>query len=152
MHRLALFLLTSLLVVGGLFLVSTGAQAGSSLNGTEKQIVKLHNKARAAHDVNRTLKPNPCLDMFAEKQARRQARKGRMYHQDLSPILTKCGVSAVGENVAYNYRTARQVHRAWMRSPGHRANILRKKFNRIGVGMALSKNGEPYYAVVFGTR
>ena len=40
------------------------------------------------------------------------------------------------ENVAKGYRTAEDVVRAWMDSPGHRANILSCDLREIGVGHA----------------
>ncbi|MCY3020786.1 MAG: CAP domain-containing protein [Planctomycetota bacterium] len=58
--------------------------------------------------------------------------------------------SAVGENVAWNQRTPEDVVRSWMKSSGHRANILNKDFDEIGVGIAPNKKGELYYTQVFG--
>lgn len=46
------------------------------------------------------------------------------------------GFSTWGENVAYGYDTADQVHQAWMASPGHRANILNCSFTVMGAGFA----------------
>ena len=46
----------------------------------------------------------------------------------------------VGENLAWgaNERsTPRSQLRAWMNSPGHRANILNRRFREIGLGLAL---------------
>lgn len=152
MRRALFVLLTVLLLLGGLSATIPGAQAGPGQERTEKRIIKLHNKARVAKGISWTLKANNCLDRFAERQARRQARTAKLYHQDLSPVIRACGMSIVGENVAYGYPTAGKVDRAWMSSKGHRANILKRKFNKIGVGMALSKKGVPYYAAVFGRR
>ncbi len=151
MRRTVLCLLTPLLLIGGLLVTSVAAQAGPSPDKTEKKIIERHNKARSANQVKRTLRANKCLDRFAEAQARRQARQSTMSHQNLKPIMKRCKLRLVGENVASHYPNAGKVHRAWMRSPGHRANILGKKYNRIGVGMAM-KDGVPYYAVVFGKR
>lgn len=39
-----------------------------------------------------------------------------------------------GENIAYGQHTADEVVRAWMKSPGHRRNILNCSFTSIGVG------------------
>jgi uncharacterized protein YkwD len=39
-----------------------------------------------------------------------------------------------GENIAYYYKTPADVMRAWMNSAGHKANILNKKFGKIGIG------------------
>ena len=47
---------------------------------------------------------------------------------------------SLGENIAWgtgNLGTAREIHNAWMRSPGHKANILRRQFREIGIGIAL---------------
>lgn len=42
---------------------------------------------------------------------------------------------AVGENIAYGYRTAESVMEGWMNSEGHRANILNGNFTHIVVGV-----------------
>jgi uncharacterized protein YkwD len=42
--------------------------------------------------------------------------------------------SRAGENLAYAQSTA-VAHRALMDSPGHRENILRPEFTRIGIGV-----------------
>lgn len=55
--------------------------------------------------------------------------------------------SALGENVAWNQQSPAAVMKAWMNSPGHRANILNCSFTEIGVGIANS-NG-PYWTQVF---
>jgi len=44
----------------------------------------------------------------------------------------------VGENLAWgsgNLGTPRQIVRAWMRSPGHRANMLNRRFREMGIGV-----------------
>jgi uncharacterized protein YkwD len=38
-----------------------------------------------------------------------------------------------GENIASGYPAARDVVQAWMASPGHRANILERRFRDIGL-------------------
>jgi uncharacterized protein YkwD len=49
--------------------------------------------------------------------------------------------SPLGENIAAGYPTASAVMTAWMKSPGHRANILNCRYTYIGVGSAI---GGPY--------
>jgi uncharacterized protein YkwD len=46
-----------------------------------------------------------------------------------------------GENIAQGYDTPQDVMDAWMASPGHRENILRPQFGRLGVGVRLSPGG-----------
>lgn len=47
---------------------------------------------------------------------------------------------AVGENLAWGtgpLSTATQIQASWMRSPGHRANILRARYREIGIAIGL---------------
>nr|WP_316751359.1 CAP domain-containing protein [Streptomyces sp. NEAU-HV9] len=44
------------------------------------------------------------------------------------------GWSSLAENVAAGRATAADVVRSWMKSPGHRANILNCSLRHIGVG------------------
>lgn len=44
--------------------------------------------------------------------------------------LSKYG--AFGENIAYGYTSSQAVFQGWMGSPGHRANILRADYGKIG--------------------
>jgi len=47
---------------------------------------------------------------------------------------------AVGENIAWgtsDRSSPGKIVRAWMRSPGHRRNILDRRFDELGLGIAL---------------
>jgi uncharacterized protein YkwD len=64
-----------------------------------------------------------------------------------------------GENIAAGYSTAAEVMDGWMKSPGHRANILNCGFTQLGVGYYYETDdsypgpyGYSYYwTQVFGT-
>jgi uncharacterized protein YkwD len=58
--------------------------------------------------------------------------------------------SPAGENIAWGYRTAASVMDGWMKSPGHRANILNCKSKTVGSGVVYAANGTPYYTQNFG--
>lgn len=58
--------------------------------------------------------------------------------------------AAYAENVAVGQPSAEAVVNAWMKSPGHRANILNPNYTELGVGYAVDVAGRPYYAQVFG--
>lgn len=65
----------------------------------------------------------------------------------------------IGENIAWGtgaLGTPRLIVRAWMHSPGHRANILNRRFTRIGVGVAPGNpsryRGGGTYTTDFGAR
>ncbi|WP_242888874.1 CAP domain-containing protein [Actinomadura litoris] len=53
------------------------------------------------------------------------------------------------ENIAKGYATAAAVVAGWMKSPGHRANILNCDLRAIGVGMAAGRGG-PLWTQDFG--
>jgi len=40
-----------------------------------------------------------------------------------------------GENLAYGYRTERGLVTAWLKSSGHRQNVLDGRFTHVGVGI-----------------
>jgi uncharacterized protein YkwD len=45
-----------------------------------------------------------------------------------------------GENIARGYPSPVSVFNAWMGSPGHAANILRRSFTKMGLGYASGNN------------
>jgi uncharacterized protein YkwD len=127
------------------------ANAGPAAEYAAKA-VQASNAAREARDL-RPLKVNECLRRFAVKQARSMADQGEIYHQDLGAILDTCSLVFVGENVAYGYPTGRSVvNKGWMRSEGHRENILNPGFRLVAVAARRDDNGTWYAAQVLGRR
>ncbi|GIF18125.1 uncharacterized protein YkwD [Actinoplanes tereljensis] len=57
---------------------------------------------------------------------------------------------AAAENIAWGYRTPKDVVTGWMNSPGHRANILNCRSIAVGVGVAYTSGGAPYWTQDFG--
>jgi len=61
---------------------------------------------------------------------------------------------AVGENLAWgtgHLATPASIVQAWMRSPGHRANILNPSYREIGIGVA-AQGPKTLYTTDFGRR
>jgi uncharacterized protein YkwD len=94
----------------------------------------------------------------ARKHSEDMAQNGYFSHtnlQGLSPFdrMTRDGISyrTAGENIAYGQFNAIFVHEAWMDSLGHRQNVLYPDFQRLGVGVAFSASGQPYYTQNFYT-
>ena len=56
----------------------------------------------------------------------------------------------VAENIAAGQTTPEKVMDNWMKSEGHRANILSTKFNQIGIG-CYETGGVFYWVQLFGT-
>ncbi len=118
----------------------------------QRQAHDATNRNRSAQGL-KGLKKADCVQKFAVRQARRMAQQENMYHQELGPIMAACGLSSVGENVAYGYPTGRSVvNEGWMNSAGHRANILNPDFTLMGIGARKGHNGRWYVAQVFGRR
>lgn len=124
-------------------------QPGGS-NRDQQQVLELVNQER----TKRGLKPltmDTCLrDRAAQEWSENMARQRRMYHQPMSQITRKCpGNRYVGENVAMGYTSPEAVMRGWMNSSGHRSNILRSGYTKIGVGVAKGSDGRLYWTQVF---
>lgn len=58
------------------------------------------------------------------------------------------GALAVSENVAFGYRTADAVVRAWVRSQGHRKN-LKGNFTHFGISVKEGKSKKLYFTNIF---
>lgn len=105
------------------------------------------------------LKPVASLMRAARKHSERMAREKFFDHKDPSGKTSVDRInaegykwSACGENIAMNVNHPDPITSAvvgWMKSPGHRANILNGNFTETGVGVV--KIGDAYYFTqVFG--
>lgn len=91
------------------------------------------------------------LARFATSRSAAMARDSRLSHRGWERALRKAGLAddTLGENVAYNYDSPAAVMRGWMESAGHRANILRPAFKRIGVGCVIDVRGHRWWTQDF---
>lgn len=110
---------------------------------------KTTNNKREAHD-KREFRKGLCLQKFANRQARRMANQERIFHQDLLTVLRECGLTLAAENVASGFDNGHDVVIGWMKSPGHRHNILNGKLRKMAVAARKGDNGVWYAAQVFG--
>lgn len=106
----------------------------------ELEVIRLVNEAREKEGLQ-PLKLNEGLMVVAE--AKSQDMVDQAYFSHTSPVYGgmrdlfdafDVNYRWAGENIATGQRTAEAVMKAWMDSPGHRANILHPNFNQIGVG------------------
>lgn len=128
------------------------AQAGTTATPSEyaKAARDQTNRERTSRGV-KALGSQSCLNTYASRQATAMAKKKKLYHQDLGPILSACQLSRVGENVAVGYPSGQATVKGWMGSSGHRANILNKAYKNQAVAAAKDSSGRWYVAQVFGT-
>ncbi len=104
----------------------------------------LHNEARADSGAEE-LQIDLSLDETAQTHAEWMAKRESLKHSNLEgdyPIM--------GENIAAGQRNESEVVADWLKSPGHRRNILNKKFGYVGFGYAESNRGMPYWCTLFG--
>jgi len=124
----------------------------------ESEILVLVNKERRRHGLQ-PLVLNPRLELAAKLHAQNMARFRKMAH-DLpeSPLPTLSHraqhvayyFATIAENIALGYPDAETVVTGWMKSPGHRQNILSREIVEIGTGVADSPSGRLYFCQVFG--
>jgi uncharacterized protein YkwD len=127
-----------------------------NLDDVRAAVLCLHNRERAERGLA-PLKEHAKLRQAAEAHADDMVAGRYFSHdapdgEDMVDRVLRTGYArgaagwSLGENIAYGtgvLATAAQIHRSWMRSPGHRANILRRQFREIGIGIAL---GAPFDA------
>ncbi len=140
---------TLVVAVSGWF---SPAAAATTAATYQRDIFTVTNEQRADH--GRVLFTHQsCVQRYAERQAARMAAQERIFHQDLRKVLRDCNLRSAGENVAFGFDTGRSVvEDGWMRSAGHRANILRAGFRLLGTGARRGDDGLWYAVQVFGSR
>jgi uncharacterized protein YkwD len=172
---------TALVLALAFFLV--GAPAASAAGGcgavnasvktaTKRALVRATlcrlNVERASHRL-RPFRLDRRLSAAARAHSRAMARRHFFSHDSLNGTsfldrirhtgyLSGARSWTVGENIAYgsgSLSTPRAIGRAWMNSPGHRANILSHSFRAIGIGIAAGtpfSRGGATYTTDFGRR
>ncbi len=129
--------------------IALAAPSASALSSYEACFYNSLNAERVA--VGRpklTLKSD--LINNARKHSEEMAADGTIYHND--NLANEIGGNwwALGENVGMGPSCA-SIHDAFMASPGHKANILDKDYNQIGVGVVV-KDETIYVTEVFAGR
>lgn len=106
----------------------------------ESQMLELVNAERRAAGL-KPVKPDPVMTQVARSHSRDMFSRGYFSHftpegKDLGDRLqqARIGYLSAGENLALA-PTLFTAHNGLMRSPGHRANILRPQFGRLGIGI-----------------
>ena len=138
-----------------IFLFSFSLSSLSSNVKEKNEIIKMVNSVRAEKNLPPLIE-NKKLNILADKKAKIMANENNLSHtaggyKTFSDFLIENNVKflAVGENIARNWKTPEEVMKAWLSSKGHKANIMSEKFTQIGVGKAISSNGDIYWVQLF---
>jgi uncharacterized protein YkwD len=125
-------------VAAAAFVIVPSAEAAGPTRA-ETALLNEMNRVRAANGLG-PLGFDSHLERAARSHSREMIRAGSFEHGDYGSRLVRFRVRAsqAGENIAWAARPRRLAHRivaAWLASPGHRANLLRPSFTRVGVGV-----------------
>jgi uncharacterized protein YkwD len=158
LRRFALAALIAPAAIAAALTMTSAAQAApakTSETALQTEINRLINVQRTSHGCA-ALKVDAKLTAAARGHSAFMAQTGKFSHTGRSNSNFVARSKAAGyakpsaENIAWGYRTAAQVVNGWMKSPGHRTNILNCQSKTVGVGAVYSANGAPYYTQDFG--
>lgn len=118
----------------------------------ERAVFDMVNREREERGLA-PLEWDDALAARAREWSAAMAAEGRLEHQDSEAMRDAVdGYTALGENIFQSTAPvpAGRIHVGWMRSEGHRVNVLEPGFDRLGVGVVCSGTGEVWATQRFG--
>ena len=140
---------TLAIVLAAALALSTLLAAPASAAPATRPLTAAQQGVKNALNRDRRLQGLSILTTQADAQAKAQAwaerlaSDGRLHHSTLSDGI-RTRYCSLGENIGYG-SSAAGVQTSYMASPTHRANILDRRWNGVGVGYA--KRGSVVYTV-----
>lgn len=136
------FTALKLFVIGfALFIPAEAFVAPDVLQAQGQQIIALTNRVRVENGLA-PLDPAQALTISAQHRA--QDMSDKQYFSHVSPEGKRLDdflknahydYAEAGENLAIGFSDANEVVDAWMKSPGHYANLVKPSYEQIGVGL-----------------
>jgi uncharacterized protein YkwD len=126
---------------------SSDVPTEADLRPTRTAILCLLNRERSDHGLG-SLRRNSTLELASQRHSNDMALRNFFAHEtpdgvDPGARMATVGypvrATTTGENLAWGSgpeATPVRIVQSWMKSPGHRANILRPEFTEVGVGVA----------------
>ena len=131
----------ALILTAGLAVAITlcGKAQSASLTRNEASLLRAMNEVRGATGL-RPLRVDPRLEIAARNHSAKMLRVQAMFHGNFVLRIRRVGVKAptIGENLAWgtgSLARARKIVALWLASPEHRANLLRRGYRTVGVGV-----------------
>ena len=121
-------------------------QQSGSVSSIEQQVLTLTNQERAKGGLKPLATDAAVMNTARAKSADMSKNN---YFSHTSPTLGSpfdqmkakgIQYKAAAENIAMGQKTAAEVVKGWMESPGHRANIMNGSFTHIGIGYDANGN------------
>lgn len=126
-----------------------------SAENYQNKILKYVNKERKAQKLA-PLVMNEKLNKIAIIKAADMAKEEKLSHDSKKfgmtfNLIKKKNIKfkSAAENIARWHDTPEFVMERWMKSKGHKDNILNKNYNEIGIGKAVDKDGKNYWVQIF---
>jgi uncharacterized protein YkwD len=138
-----------LVVVVAVLVAGTSSSVQANVLPRRVKMLHLLNQTRRNHGLP-VFRMNVDLSHFAYRHSKRMADRNYLFHtSNLYDAVRVYRPSAWGENVAMA-STLRRVRTLWMRSAGHRANILKPAYRRIGIGVVKARGVLWVTAIFYG--
>ena len=136
--------------------------AGTFSSSSERELVALTNRSRAAAGL-RSLRVDSTLASVARWRSKDMIERDYFSHQipGYGSVFRKLDskgycYKVAGENIGWNTYpdddATAAIHQMFMDSSGHRANILGKAWDAIGVGAYKGSGGKKMWTVLFADR
>lgn len=115
------------------------------------KVIKLINEERAENGVP-SLSSDDTLNRIAAMRAEEISRKFSHTRPDGTNCMTALEENGIinvyaAENIAAGQTSAKEAVNSWMKSEGHKTNILNENYTRTGVGMYKTDDSMKYYWV-----
>lgn len=158
LRRFALAVVLAPAAVGAASMIASPAEAAPAMESEtalQTEINRLVNVQRTAYGCA-PLTVDAKLTEAARDHSAWMAGTGTFSHTGGAGSTFVARANAAGyatpsaENISWGYRSAAQVVDGWMKSPGHRANIVNCESKAVGIGAVFAANGTPYYTQNFG--
>ena len=118
----------------------------------EYQIISLVNQHRVDLGLN-ALNIINIASVEAEGHTDYMIEEGQPSHDNFAArhknLVVKAKAKGVAENVAYGFSSAEAVVNAWIKSPGHKANIENESFTDFGISTKKNDEGRNYFTNIF---
>ncbi|GAK07611.1 hypothetical protein JCM19038_1351 [Geomicrobium sp. JCM 19038] len=125
------------------------------IEGFEYQLFDLTNAARVQHGLS-VLTWSEEVRFTAREHSEDMAQNGYFDHNNQAGQTPfdrmeedNISFTRAGENLAYGQASSIFAHEGLMNSLGHRENIVESQFERLGVGVAINEDNQPYFTEKF---
>lgn len=108
------------------------------------ELLERINNYRSSKGLHELEVDDELMDFAAERAE--ELKESFSHNRPDGASITEWGL---GENILYGARTAEEAFTIWKNSDGHRRNMLRERYDSIGVGYYQGNSGAGYWVTLF---